>query len=120
MITTDRPDGESILLTVQAARLDAAVAMAFKEETRQIIAGESGRVILDLRAVEFLDSSGLGALVAVMKMLDGGRRLELANCSLVVRKVLKLTRMDSVFVLLDTLPRAAGAGSGHVDGQDAA
>ena len=57
--------------------------------------------------VEFLDSSGLGALVAVMKMLDGGRRLELANCGLIVRKVLTLTRMDSVFVLHDTLRDAA-------------
>jgi hypothetical protein len=58
MIKSHRPDEDSILLTVHAARIDAAVAMAFKEEARRIIAEEAGRVILDLQEVEFLDSSG--------------------------------------------------------------
>lgn len=120
MIKSHRPDEDSILLTVHAARVDAAVAMAFKEEARRIIAEETGRVILDLQEVEFLDSSGLGALVAVMKMLDGGRRLELANCGDVVRKVLALTRMDSVFVLHDRTPQPATDASHRIAGQDAA
>ncbi len=113
MLTTHRPDPGQIVLTVETARIDAAVAMAFKEEARKIVPAEQGRVVLDLAQVQFLDSSGLGTLVAVMKMLDGGRRLELANCGDVVLKVLKLTRMDSVFVLRDSLDATA-------NGQDAA
>lgn len=113
MITTHRPDPDQVVLTVQTSRIDAAIAMAFKDQARQIVPAEKGRVVLDLAQVEFLDSSGLGSLVAIMKMLDGERRLELANCGDVVRKVLKLTRMDRVFLLSDS--------AGHpTPGQDAA
>lgn len=93
-----------LVLTAQIARIDAAAAMKFKEEVRKVVQGQPGRVLLDLEQVTFLDSSGLGTLVAIMKMLKDGQRLELANCSGVVRKVLALTRMDSVFVLHDQLP----------------
>ena len=57
----------------------------------------SGTVILDLGLVEFLDSSGLGALVAARKLLGEGRMLELAGLTPAVEKVMTLTRMGSVF-----------------------
>ena len=95
--------GGAMILTVTEPRIDAAGAVAFKERVRAITAGYDGRVVIDMARVDFLDSSGLGALVAVMKLLGGGRRLELARCGDVVRKVLSLTRMDSVFLLHDTL-----------------
>ena len=104
MITSQALTDDITVLTAEVSRIDAAISMSFKEEARQFILKLKGRVIIDLARVEFLDSSGLGTLVAMMKMLDGGRRLELANCGPVVSKVLTLTRMDSVFVLHDALP----------------
>lgn len=101
-IESDALDG-TLLITVNESRIDAAGSVAFKERVRALIHGSAGRVIVDLGRVEFLDSSGLGALVAVMKML-GGRRLELACCGVAVSKVLALTRMDRVFVLHDAVP----------------
>ena len=92
-----------LILTVNAARIDAASCVAFKERVRALVSGSQGRVMIDLGQVEFLDSSGLGALVAIMKML-GGRRLELAACGVAIRKVLSLTRMDKVFTLHDAAP----------------
>ncbi len=99
-----------LCLTVQESRIDAAGAVAFKEKIRSLVTDFSGRVVIDMHKVDFLDSSGLGALVAVMKMLDGGRRLELARCGTIVRKVLMLTRMDSVFELHETVPSGVGSG----------
>ncbi len=49
------------------------------------------RVILDLSSVKFIDSSGLGAIVAAMKQLGSGRRLDLAGLTPVVEKVFRLT-----------------------------
>ena len=97
------PQGGDLLITVGEPRIDAAGSVAFKERIRALVHDSSGRVVIDLGRVEFLDSSGLGALVAVMKML-GGRRLELARCGVAVTKVLSLTRMDKVFVLHDAVP----------------
>lgn len=102
--------GGVLVLTLQEPRIDAAGAVAFKERVRAALQGFEGRVLLDMGRVEFLDSSGLGALVGVMKMLDGGRKLELAGCGTVVRKVLTLTRMDGVFLLHPSLDEAVGTG----------
>ncbi|WP_235962445.1 STAS domain-containing protein [Jannaschia marina] len=110
MITIDTGDPALLLVTVELPRLDAAASMAFKEQVRQHAQAGTGRVMLDMHRVEFLDSSGLGALVAIMKALGGGRRLELARCGDAVRKVLALTRMDQIFVLHDALPNCAAGG----------
>ena len=64
------------------------------------------RVILDLSEVKFIDSSGLGAIVAAMKQLGQGRKLDLAGLTPMVDKVFRLTRMDTVFDLYPSLPDA--------------
>ena len=80
-----------------------------KDAMRSHLAGHPGRVVLDLAAVDFVDSSGLGALVAVMKMLGPDRRLELSGCGPAILRVFELTHMDRVFVLHDRLPEDIAA-----------
>lgn len=98
-------------VTVAEARIDSAVAIRFKERMRDIAADGPARVVLDLREVAFLDSSGLGALVAVMKLLGPERQLELCGLTPAVAKVLRLTRMDRVFVLHDDVEAAFAVSS---------
>lgn len=98
--------GDALTVRVEEPRIDAAVAIAFKEAMRQAAAARDRRLVLDLSQVGFLDSSGLGALVAVMKLLGPDRRLELACLTPPVAKVIRLTRMDSVFILHEALPDA--------------
>ncbi len=87
------------VITVRESRIDAACAIQFKDRMRELCKDAAERVILDLGKVDFIDSSGLGAIVASMKMLAPERVLELANPSPKVTKVLRLTRMDSVFTI---------------------
>ena len=95
------------IITVEADRIDAAVAIQFKDRMREQLTGASGRVILDLHEVAFIDSSGLGAIVAVMKLMPQGAKLELAGLTASVDKVFRMTRMDSIFSI-------------HADAQSAA
>jgi anti-anti-sigma factor len=67
------------VVTVGSDRIDAAMAIQFKEEMREQTQDGAARVILDLSGVGFIDSSGLGAIVAAMKQLGAGRRLDLAG-----------------------------------------
>lgn len=96
--------GDRLVIEVAEPRIDAAVAIEFKERMRDLIKDAPERVVLELSNVGFLDSSGLGAVVAVMKLLAPERRLELAGLTPTVEKVFRLTRMDSVFVIHPAAP----------------
>ncbi|MHA6262982.1 STAS domain-containing protein [Arenibacterium sp. CAU 1754] len=98
------------IVTVNTPRIDAAIAIQFKEDMRRETETGPDRVILDLSSVEFIDSSGLGAIVAAMKQLDDHRKLDLAGLTPTVDKVFRLTRMDTVFNLFGTLDDAIAAG----------
>lgn len=94
-----------LILTPDSNRIDAAGAIYLKDQFRVATDGTTGRVVMDLSAVDFMDSSGLGAVVSALKLLKG-RRLELAGLTPVVAKVFKLTRMDQVFTIHATLSDA--------------
>lgn len=91
-------DGTDLIIRVQGDRIDAAGAVPFKDQILQLAEGGMGRVVLDLSRVDFLDSSGLGALVAIRRML-GARALDLMSPTPPVMRVLRLTRMDMVFCI---------------------
>lgn len=94
------------IVTVNESRIDAAVALAFKDQMRSQTEGGPDTVVLDLQQVQFVDSSGLGAIVASMKAMGKGRTLALAGLNPTVDKVFRLTRMDSVFRMYPTLEDA--------------
>ena len=96
--------GEIMVIRAVGDRIDASGAIQFKERMREIIQEPSTRVVLDMSSVGFLDSSGLGAVVSVMKALGPIRRLELSGLTATVEKVFRLTRMDSVFIIHKTMP----------------
>ena len=93
-----------VVISVDQDRIDAASAIAFKDQMRLATQSASGRVVLDLAQVAFIDSSGLGAIVAAMKALAPAQKLELSGLTATVKKVFRLTRMDTVFVIHDELP----------------
>lgn len=98
--------GATRIVTVDAARIDAAVAIQFKDLMRSEVPTDISRAILNLEQVEFVDSSGLGAIVAAMKALSDGPRLDLAGLQPAVQKVFHLTRMDSIFLIFDSVEEA--------------
>lgn len=94
------------VVSVLENRIDAAVAIEFKDAMRASTDGGSETVVLDLSEVQFIDSSGLGAIVAAMKHMGQSRKLALAGLTPTVEKVFRLTRMDSVFSVFPTLDGA--------------
>lgn len=97
------------IVQVQNQRIDAAAALAFKEAMRPVSDHPGPAVILDLGHVDFIDSSGLGAIVGTMKYLAPKHRLILAGLTPGVEKVFKLTQMNRVFDLFVRVEDALGA-----------
>jgi len=109
MDLTSRDENGQCVVHVGESRIDAASAINFKEGMRRATEGGNGPVILDLGKVDFIDSSGLGAIVAVMKHLGHARRLHLAGLLPNVDRVFRLTRMDSIFPIHANLATALTA-----------
>lgn len=93
-----------LVISTEESRIDAAVAIQFKDEMRRHCEFAPDRIVLDLAAVDFIDSSGLGAVVASLKQMPTGKTLELCRLSPTVEKVFRLTRMDTVFTIHASLP----------------
>ncbi|MEM7252635.1 MAG: STAS domain-containing protein [Pseudomonadota bacterium] len=98
----DRTEGDALVVRVLEPRLDARTAVGFKAKFDEYTDAGHRRIILDLSATEFIDSSGLGAIVAAFKRF--GRDGEFALCGLqeATLSIFKLTRMDKVFTIFPT------------------
>ena len=96
-------DGDVRVLKAEGPRIDAMASIGFKAGLREAVQGGPPRVVLDLSDVDFIDSSGLGAIVAAAKLIAPAHRLELAALRPNVAKVFELTRMDRIFAIHATL-----------------
>lgn len=95
--------GDILVIRADQDRIDAACAIRFKDQMRDLTQKPAARIILDMSQVAFIDSSGLGAIVAAMKAIGPDRQLELSGLTETVQKVFRLTRMDTIFKIHDTL-----------------
>lgn len=107
----DRQAGVT-LIAPGVKRLDASAAPAFKQEVVRLVEAGDTRLVLDLSGVSFLDSSGLGAMVSVLKALGQRGTLVVCGVSGAVLALFQLTRMDKVFQIVgsreDALARLGG------------
>lgn len=60
-------------------------------------------LLVDMRKVSYMDSSGFGTLLGVTKRVrpDGGS-VNLIGCNEAIQRMLKITRLNTVFGLFDT------------------
>ena len=91
--------GEAATLVVLRGDLDLATAPELRECLVKVI-DEGERVVIDLEAVGFLDSAGLGILVGGLKRArTKGGELELVCTGQDVLKPLEITGLDRVFTI---------------------
>jgi len=98
------------VVNINGQRLDASAAQFFKSHMVDLIQQGGTLFVLNLEAVDFMDSSGLASLMSSMKTLGG--RGEMAVCCLgeKVRKLFAITRLDrGVFRIFDTEAEAVSA-----------
>ncbi len=99
-ISSQSADHDALVIALREAHLDASNVREFKEALQRLVTPAASRVVLDLAGVKFIDSAGLGALIACLRQLDG-RRGALRLCCLTptVQALLALMRMDRVFLI---------------------
>jgi len=86
--------------------IDLSTSSVFKETVYQVIESGHNDVIIDLNGLEFMDSTGLGVLVAALKKtsMEGGSIKLICNKRNIL-KVFTITGLDKVFSIYDNLQR---------------
>jgi anti-sigma B factor antagonist len=93
--------------------VDVYTASLLRERLLAVIDSGAGRVVADLRRVDFLDSTGLGVLVGALKRLRmAGGDLVLVCDNEKLLKIFQITALDRVFALHDTVEAATSPPAG--------
>lgn len=105
-IKTEHSEGVAVLF-IREDRLDANNSEELKGELRRLFDGGVKDLIIDLKDIHFIDSSGLGALVSGYKsasLIHG--TLRLSGLQSQVKSMFELTRLHRVFDIFPTVDDA--------------
>ena len=96
-----------VIVIAPTGRLDVAGAPALKDAVGDAVKNGQPRLVIDMEGVSFVDSSGLGSVVAALKQARSSKGdLRLAAPNQQVRVVLELTTLDRVFPYYATVEDA--------------
>ncbi|WP_334099718.1 STAS domain-containing protein [Thermotoga petrophila] len=88
--------------------IDAYNSSELKEQLRSFISTTSKKkIVLDLSSVSYMDSAGLGTLVVILKDAKiNGKEFILSSLKESISRILKLTHLDKIFKITDTVEEA--------------
>jgi anti-sigma B factor antagonist len=90
-------------------RLDAHNSVELKVEIQRLFEAGTRNLLIDLKSVRFIDSSGLGALVSGFKNATSNQgTLKLSSLQPQVKSMFELTRLHRVFEIFPTASDALG------------
>jgi anti-sigma B factor antagonist len=99
----------SVVVTV-SGEVDVATAPRLRSQLVSLVSDGERRIICDLEAVDFLDSTGLGVLVGALKRArTHGGELVMVCTQRRLLKVFEITGLTRVFEFYDTVDEAVAA-----------
>lgn len=108
-VRSERRDGDVGIVSV-SGEVDMYTAPQLKECLVDLIEGAATRIVVDLSAVTFIDSTALGVLIGGVRRLHAaGGAMSLVVTSRPVERVLSITGLDRVFSIHVTLDEALAA-----------
>ena len=89
--------GDVTILSL-AGRLDLTSASSLKEASKDILANNTKKMVLNLCEVDFINSSGLGALVSILKDVRNSQgTMKLTNLAPYVKEIFDITQLSNIF-----------------------
>jgi len=102
--------GDVSILEMPYEKIDASCKREFKSDIAVLLSEPEAKVVLDMRHVRFVDSSGIGAIISCLKQLSaGGGDLKLCNVVKPVRGLFELVRLHRLLDILNTREEAVRA-----------
>jgi anti-sigma B factor antagonist len=104
----DRVRGDFDVIEL-AGDIDVETARTLRAHIVDRFNGSTSRVVVDLSGDDFMDSSGLGALVSGWQLTREDGAFRIAGANSIVRRVLSITGMEDVFAIYDSVDDATSA-----------
>ena len=93
-----------------SGRLDLSSATELKNASREIVGGGNCKLILNMGKVDFINSSGLGTLVSLLKDIRSSHgRLKLSNLAPYVKEIFEITQLNNIFDICEDEKHARNA-----------
>ncbi|MDF1706183.1 MAG: STAS domain-containing protein [Aeromicrobium sp.] len=108
-LSVTREDRAGHVLFTLDGDIDIETARHLRAELIAGLPSGDERVVVDLSKVDFMDSSGLGALVGAWKIVRENGAFRVAGANSVVHRVLTITGMENVFEIHPDLESALPA-----------
>lgn len=84
----------ALVIEVRAKRLDSSNSARFKSRMADYVNAGRARLAIDLSAVEFMDSTGLAALISTLKAASSGGGLAVFGLNERLKRLFSITRLD--------------------------
>jgi anti-sigma B factor antagonist len=92
---------EGVSIFELSGELDFHTSPKFRDLLQEVIAKQVHFIVVNLKKVDYIDSSGLATFVeALQKIKRSNGKLVLAELAPAVRSVLEIAKLDSVFTLV--------------------
>lgn len=104
-VQTESRDGAVIVRP--AGDIDLSGSPTLRQEIKKAQGSAPKRLVIDLAAVPYMDSSGVATLVEAMQIARrGGTRLVLCGLQDKVRSIFEIARLDTVFTITPSVDAA--------------
>ena len=109
----DLSEREGCSVLAVSGEVDVATVPRLREQLHSLVAQGDRCIVVDLDAVDFLDSTGLGVLVGALKRVrSSGGDLQLICTQPRIRKVFEVTGLTKVFNIHDSVDQAVAGATG--------
>lgn len=102
MLIDTTTEDNVLIISLNEKRLTADIATEFTKTVTVEIEKNPEGIILDMKEIEFMDSSGLGSIMAIRKATTGVCKMKICSVGSSVMDILKLTRMNQVLDIYET------------------
>jgi len=106
-LTIDIAEHDAGVIVRLAGSADMTAAQDLRHQLERLPTEETNRIVLDLSALDFISSMGLGVLIQFHRQCqEGTGGLRLANPQESIVKVLETTQLDQLFDIYTSLDEA--------------
>jgi anti-sigma B factor antagonist len=103
----EKMEGDIAVLTVSGNMMGGPESAVLHEKVKSLITDGLKNVVIDIKGVKWMNSSGLGVLMACMTSLQQvGGKLKLASVTEKVKSILMITKLIELFETYENSDRA--------------